>query len=85
MSYVLPLFLSLGLAIAAPNLSIAGPDKPKVGGTLTFASHRDISTMNPMVRTSSHNEWVRRLMFEPILEVDENGKVQPPLPCNQIP
>jgi len=77
MSYVLPLFLSLGLAIAAPNLSIAGPDQPKVGGTLTFASHRDISTMNPMVRTSSHNEWVRRLMFEPILEVDENGKVQP--------
>jgi len=77
MSYVLPLFLSLGLAIASSNLSIAATDQPKYGGTLTFASHRDISTMNPLVRTSSHNKWIRRLMFEPLLEVDERGKIQP--------
>ena len=33
--------------------------------------------MNPLVRTSSHNKWVRRLMFEPLLEVDKGGKIQP--------
>ena len=77
MIYFLSILLSFALVIANPFLTNADNVKPKYGGTLTFATHRDISTMNPLVRVSSHNEWTRRLMYEPLLEVDERGKIQP--------
>jgi len=77
MVYFLSVILSSALVVAAPLAAAAAGATPKYGGTLTFATHRDISTMNPLVRTSSHNEWVRRLMFESLLEVDKRGNLQP--------
>lgn len=68
---------SVGLSIGTPDVSRAATNKPKVGGTLTFATDRDITTMNPQVSTSSHNKWVRHLIFESLLEADEMGRIQP--------
>ena len=40
---------------------------------------RDIQLMNPLVGTRSTEEHIRHLMFEPLLNVDLNGKIQPNL------
>jgi peptide/nickel transport system substrate-binding protein len=77
MRYLLVLLFSLVLAMADPRLAGANTDAPQHGKTLTVAAHRDISSMNPMVKASSHDKWIRRLMFEPLLEVDESGTIHP--------
>jgi peptide/nickel transport system substrate-binding protein len=40
---------------------------------------RDLQIMNPLVSTSSNDKWLRELMFEPLLGIDETGKIQPNL------
>jgi len=67
--------LSVGMALPAKSAS----DKPKRGGTLTFAVRKEIRIKNPLVRTRSIDNWIRRLMFEPLLTVDTKGKVHPTL------
>jgi ABC-type transport system substrate-binding protein len=51
----------------------------KPGGTLTFAIAKDITHLNPLVRTSSTDQSVRELMFEPLLDRDERGNIVPKL------
>ena len=51
-------------------------DKPKRGGTLIFGMRRDMRLMNPLVATRSTEEHIRNLMFEPLLGVDLQGKIQ---------
>ena len=54
-------------------------DKPKRGGTLTLGISREPVLMHPMVATGSVERKVRELMFESLLGVDINGKIQPSL------
>jgi peptide/nickel transport system substrate-binding protein len=51
----------------------------KSGGTLTFAIAKDITHLNPLVRTSSTDRAVRELMFESFLDLDERGNIVPKL------
>jgi len=54
-------------------------DKPKRGGTLTMAIRKDLSLMNPMVRTSSTDKSIRDLVFESLVGIDLKGNIQPNL------
>jgi ABC-type transport system substrate-binding protein len=65
-------------AASAPGTAPAAP-AGKVGGTLTMAISKDISVMNPVVNTSSTDKLVRDLMYEPLLALDQQGRVQPHL------
>jgi peptide/nickel transport system substrate-binding protein len=64
-------------ASAASEARSASQKTPKPGGTLTFALDKDMTLMNPMLATSSVDKWVRQLMFESLLEVDQAGNIQP--------
>lgn len=77
MSYLLIFLAAIGLAIGTPDSSKAATNQPKAGGTFTLATEHDIRTMNPLVNTSSNDKWVRQLMFEPLLESDETGRIHP--------
>jgi peptide/nickel transport system substrate-binding protein len=68
-------------APAAPaQQSAAAPaaqKQPKQGGTLNVAINKDMVLMNPLIATKSIDEQVRSVMFEPLLGIDLQGKIQP--------
>ena len=71
--------LAIGFLIG-PSLSVeSASDKPKRGGTLTVALQRDLTLMNPLVRTRSTERIIRELMYEPLLGLDFKGNLQPNL------
>jgi len=79
MKRLLILAVSLGF-IWASSLSPSGAaDTPKRGGTLTMAIRKDLSVMNPLVRTLSTDQAIRELMFESFLGIDRKGNIQPNL------
>jgi peptide/nickel transport system substrate-binding protein len=49
------------------------------GGTLTMALQRDVSGLNPLIDTSSTNQSIREMAYEPLIELDERGHPQPKL------
>ena len=57
----------------------AASETPRRGGTLTVAILKDLSLMNPLVKTSSVDRRIRGLMFEPLLGIDLEGHIQPGL------
>jgi peptide/nickel transport system substrate-binding protein len=65
----------LVFGLAQPVESAA--DKAKRGGTLTLATQKDLTVMNPLVRTSSTDKYLRQLMFEPLLAHDAKGNIHP--------
>ena len=71
----LTLVLLVGLSLPAKGAS----DKPKSGGTLTMAIRKDVSIMNPMIRTSSTDQSIRELIYESLLALDERGAIKPKL------
>jgi peptide/nickel transport system substrate-binding protein len=59
----------------------AAPGRPegKPGGTVTFAIAKDITLLNPLLRTNSTDQSVRELIFEALLDLDERGNSVPRL------
>lgn len=53
--------------------------KPKRGGKLALGIERDISTMNPFVRISSTDRYVRGLFYEALIDEDTKGAPVPAL------
>jgi len=51
--------------------------QPKQGGTLSLGISKDLSTMNPMVRTMSTDQSIRELIYESLLTLDAKGEIQP--------
>jgi peptide/nickel transport system substrate-binding protein len=70
--------LVLGLSVGALS-SLSSAAQPKPGGTLTVGILKDLSLMNPLVKTSSMDRRIRGLMFEPLLGMDLKGNIQPNL------
>ncbi|MGH7833163.1 MAG: ABC transporter substrate-binding protein [Candidatus Binatia bacterium] len=58
---------------------LTGGEAPKYGGRLVLGIRNDISGLNPFVRTSSTNVYVRQLMYEALLDFDKDGKLVPSL------
>lgn len=52
-------------------------DKARRGGTLMVGTQKDLTVMNPLVRTSSTDKYLRQLMFEPLLAHDARGQILP--------
>lgn len=52
-------------------------DKPKRGGTLTIGTQKDLTVMNPLIRTASTDKYLRQLMFESLLAHDAKGNIHP--------
>ncbi|HEX9879428.1 MAG TPA: ABC transporter substrate-binding protein, partial [Candidatus Binatia bacterium] len=71
--------LSFLLIFLTPVIAQMGPETPKRGATLTMATRKDLTVMNPLVRTSSTDREIRQLMFEPLLGLDLKGELQPRL------
>jgi peptide/nickel transport system substrate-binding protein len=75
-----PLFLmSFVLVLLTSEMSKveAASATPKRGGTLTLAISKDMALMNPLVNTSSTEARIRELIFEPLLNMDLKGNIQP--------
>jgi len=53
--------------------------EPKRGGTLTMAIRKDLTMMNPLVRTMSTDQSIRELIYESLLTLDEKGNLKPKL------
>ncbi len=53
--------------------------KMKRGGRLVLGMIRDVSTLNPFLRTASTDQAVRSLVYETLLDFDKNGKLVPSL------
>jgi peptide/nickel transport system substrate-binding protein len=71
-----------GASAAAPGQTApaaAARPQGKPGGTLTMAIAKDITHLNPLVRTNSTDQAVRDMMFEPLLALDDRGNVVPRL------
>jgi ABC-type transport system substrate-binding protein len=67
------LLWSLCLLFSA-NL-LRGAETPKYGGRLVLAIRNDINGLNPFLRTTSTNVYVRQLIYEPLLDFDKSGKL----------
>jgi len=65
--------LSLGWLCAAGFVN--GAETPKHGGRIIFGIRNDINGLNPFLRTTSTNVYVRQLVYETLLDFDKNGKL----------
>ena len=75
------IFIALTWALLI-NLSIpmeSAWGEPKRGGTLTMAIRKDLTMMNPLVRTMSTDQSIRELIYESLLTLDEKGNLKPRL------
>jgi peptide/nickel transport system substrate-binding protein len=68
-----------GTRAEGPTATSSAAPTPKLGGTLTIALQKDITTLNPLIATKSTDHVVRDLMFESLLDIDDQGNVQPKL------
>jgi peptide/nickel transport system substrate-binding protein len=66
-----------GFLLGLSPLTRAASETPKRGGTLTFGIRKDLTVMNPFVRTMSTDESIREPIFEPLLKLDEKGNIIP--------
>jgi peptide/nickel transport system substrate-binding protein len=48
-------------------------------GTVTIATHLDLDTLDPTQNINTHQRWVYRHIFDPLLTHDTDGNVQPAL------
>jgi ABC-type transport system substrate-binding protein len=67
------------LFLLLPAGLIIGAEAPKYGGRLVLAIRNDINGLNPFVRTTSTNVYVRQLVYESLLDFDKHGKLVPSL------
>jgi len=77
------LLLALGLTLCAEagayGILHAASDQPKQGGTLTLAIRRDLLLANPFVNVRSTQGRIMDLLYDPLLGLDNQGKLQPSL------
>jgi ABC-type transport system substrate-binding protein len=80
MPKVFPFVGSLIVLLLGFSLPLrAASEVPRRGGTLNVGILKDLSLMNPLVKTSSVDRRIRGLMFEPLLGIDLRGNLQPGL------
>jgi len=75
------LVLALVMGLMFPMVMSVGEvmGEPKRGGTLTMGIRKDISTLNPLIRTMSTDQSIRDLIYEALLFLDETGAIKPQL------
>ena len=77
------IFLILGLSFylqaGLQGFLHSAAEKPKYGCTLTMAIRSDLLLTNPFVNVRSTQGRIMDLLFDPLLGLDEKGKLQPHL------
>ncbi len=73
------LFIAVGMTLSTALTMAKAAGEPKRGGTLTLATRKGVSTMNPLVRTMSTDHSIRDLIYEALLVLDERGAIKPQL------
>lgn len=68
---LLGVFFAVGLS--------EGAESPRYGGRLLFGLARDITGLNPFVRTRSTNKYVRQIAYETLFDFDAKGQIVPML------
>jgi peptide/nickel transport system substrate-binding protein len=80
---VLLLFLVLGCrqeaATRAAGPAIASDETPQQGGTLVRRLDGDVTSLNPIIGNSSYELDVTRMLFTPLLQLDQNLDLIPGL------
>jgi ABC-type transport system substrate-binding protein len=71
--------LITGLTLLFFIASASAAEAPRYGGRVVFGIRNDISSLNPFLRTSSTNYYVRGLAYEALLDFDKSGKLVPSL------
>jgi peptide/nickel transport system substrate-binding protein len=77
MTYMSIAVLLLGVILIPAFVQPA--EKPRRGGRLVLGMIREISTLNPFLRTASTDQAVRSLVYETLLDFDKNGTLVPAL------
>ena len=73
-------FFSLALAtLMTFSTSVWGAESPKYGGRLVFGIAKDIVSLNPFYRSQSTDSFVRELMFQTLLDLDDRQRPIPAL------
>jgi ABC-type transport system substrate-binding protein len=71
MAALLSVFFVVGLS--------EGAESPRYGGRLVFGLARDITGLNPFVRTRSTNKYVRQIAYETLFDYDAKAQIVPAL------
>src|SRR6266542_3794051 len=71
-------FVGLLGALISSAASVSGAESPKYGGRLVFGIAKDIVSLNPFYRNQSTDSFVRELMFQTLLDLDDR---QQPIPA----
>ncbi|MDN2568619.1 ABC transporter substrate-binding protein, partial [Aquibium sp. A9E412] len=64
---------------AAVGPAAAQSDEAGALGSVTIATHLDLDTLDPTQNINTHQRWVYRHIFDPLLTHDTEGQVQPAL------
>lgn len=78
-SLFITLAIILGLVVSGALPVEEALGQPKRGGTLTMGIRKDISTLNPLIRTMSTDQSIRDLIYEALLSLDGKGAIRPQL------
>lgn len=71
-------WLALVAAVMVCAMAV-GPAQAKSLGTVTIATHLDVDTLDPTQNINTHQRWVYRHIYDPLITHDINGKLQPAL------
>ena len=70
----------LPVALVAGSFGVAGASAQEAPlGKVTIAMHLDLDTLDPTQNINTHQRWVYRHLFDPLLTHDMEGNVQPAL------
>ena len=67
------------LAIFFHSGFVGAAESPRQGGRLVFGARNDLTNLNPFIRTTSSNFYIRDLAYESLVDFDKNGKRVPRL------
>lgn len=69
--------LAAGVTLAALALAGAPVALAQSLGTVTIATHLDVDTLDPTQNINTHQRWVYRHIFDPLVTLSADGKVLP--------
>ena len=69
--------LGAGLLAALVLMSAPPLAQAQSLGTVTIATHLDVDTLDPTQNINTHQRWVYRHIFDPLITLSADGKVMP--------